>query len=71
MDNEYFLLSALNKIKAYTTAIKNGIIHIIPDNNDSPSDINNHSYTIDYIISCIDGIVDEGLGLFNSFNHTQ
>lgn len=70
MDSEYFLLSALNKIKAYTTAIKNGAIQIIPDNN-SPSDINNHSYTTSYIINCIDGIVDEALGLFNSFNHTQ
>lgn len=63
MDNEYYLLSALHKVKAYTTAYKKGVFKIIPDN-DSPSDINNHSYTIDYIISCIDGIVDEGLGLF-------
>lgn len=63
MDSEYFLLSALHKVKAFTTAVRHGVIHIIPDN-DSPSDINNHSYTTGYIIDCIDGIVDEGLGLF-------
>lgn len=63
MDNTYFLISALNKIHAITTAVRHGVIHIIPDNN-SPSDINNHSYTTGYIIDCIDGIVDEALGLF-------